>query len=339
MTVSRPGEIATPTVSVIVPVYNASRWLEATVRSILDQEYQNLEVILVDDGSADGSAEICDNFAVQDERVVVVHRANGGIGAAQNSGLDVMTGELVTFCDNDDLMSPRLVQRLVEILLGTGSDMSCCRWSNVGESAAADALRAHADDPAGVIATYANPAANYQSVFSKVLRLLRRSELRYLSEANWGKLYRSHLFHDIRFPERAYAQDVWVAMPLYLQMRRFASCSDTLYFWVQHSSSVSHSERATAYFHDIVRAHGRAFDAAMEAGITPARAYGGMMTLDLERRSIRSERERRLYESDVAFVRARVRLLSPAQRVRCWALHRLRRLETVAYRATVHRRS
>src|SRR4051812_38328121 len=104
-------------VSIIVPVYNAEKHLEACVNSILAQDYRDIEVVLVDDGSQDASAGICDQFAERDDRVVVVHRENGGIAAAQNSGLDVASGRLITFCDNDDLMSPRLVGRLVELLV------------------------------------------------------------------------------------------------------------------------------------------------------------------------------------------------------------------------------
>ena len=100
-------------VSIIVPVYNAERHLGACVDSILAQEHGDIQVILVDDGSTDASGAICDRYAEQDDRVVVVHRENGGIAAAQNSGLDVADGEFLTFCDNDDLMSPRLVGRLV----------------------------------------------------------------------------------------------------------------------------------------------------------------------------------------------------------------------------------
>lgn len=325
-------------VSIIVPVYNASRHLEACVASLQAQDHENLEIILVDDGSTDGSGALCDRIATTDERVVVIHRENGGIAAAQNSGLDAASGELITFCDNDDLVSSRLVSRLVQILVDNDADMSCCRWHSVGESVAHRALLEHADDLPGRVLAFSDPARAYQNVFSLLLRRLRRSELRYFSEANWGKLYRAALFENVRFPEGRYAQDVFVAMELYARMSRVASCEDALYFWVQHPESVSHSERRTAYFHDIVRAHARSFDASLELGITPARAYGGMMTLDLERKSVRSSDEEAVYLDDVEFVSSRVARLTLRQRIACALLHWIRRGEVLLYRLTVHRR-
>jgi len=329
---------ASPLVSIIVPVYNSEPYLEACVNSILDQRYGNIELILVNDGSKDASPAICDRFAAQDSRVVVIHRENGGIAAAQNSGLDAATGELITFCDNDDLMSPQLVGRLVEILLSTGSDMSCCRWYNVGASVAGELLAAHRDDAPGRMISFTEPGRAYQEVFSLFLRKVRKKELLYFSEANWGKLYRAELFDGIRFPEGQYAQDVAVAMDLYARMSRVASCEDALYYWLQHSGSVSHSVRATDYYHDIIEAHGRSFDRAMEHGILPARAYTGLKTIRVERKSAVTPADRAIYERDRKFVRARFNTLSRAQRLQCWLRYRLRMAEVKVYNLTVHRR-
>lgn len=339
-TVSLAGDAvqSTPKVSIIVPVYNSSRHVGACVASILEQDYENIEVLLVDDGSTDGSGEICDRFAEADERVVVIHRENGGISAAQNSGLEAATGELVTFCDNDDLMSVRMISRLVDILVATDADMSCCRWYNVGASVAGSVRESNARQPLGQYICFDRPGVHYQGVFSLLLRKITRSELYYFSEANWGKLYRRTLFEGIRFPEGHYAQDVAIAMDLYLRMRRVASCDDKLYYWVQRSDSVSHGLRTTAYYHDIVRAHGRSFDLALAAGILPARAYFGLKAIRHEARSVASAADRELYRQDRGYVAARLRALSPWQRIRCAALHGVRLLEVQVYNRTIHRR-
>lgn len=325
-------------VSVIVPVYNAAGFLEKTVGSIQAQTHAALQIILVDDGSADGSGTICDNLAAADSRVTVIHQTNHGIAAAQNAGLDAARGEFITFCDNDDLMAPRLVERLLALLLETDADMSCCRWLNLGASVAEDGLRAHADDPPGKAIMIDDPARAYQHVFSLAHRKLCHAELRYFSEANWGKLYRRELWQNVRFPESRFAQDVAVSLDLYLQMRRVASCADALYIWIQRPQSVSHRTKTTSYFHDIVRAHGHAFELSLEAGIVPARAYGGLMTLRLERASVRTASERRMYAEDARYVESLMARLTWEQRALCRLLFVVRRAETAVYRLTVHRR-
>ena len=88
--------------SVIVPVYNVEAYLVKCVESILNQTYPNLEVILVDDGSPDGSGAICDTFADKDSRVKVIHKPNGGLSSARNAGLEEASGEYITFVDSDD---------------------------------------------------------------------------------------------------------------------------------------------------------------------------------------------------------------------------------------------
>lgn len=325
-------------VSVIVPVYNAGSHLLPCVRSILAQTHTDMEVILVDDGSTDGSAEICDRLAGADDRVRVLHQANGGIAAAQNAGLDVAAGEFITFCDNDDLMAPRMLERMLDLMVATDADISCCRWRNVGASRGSAELLAHADDPPGEFIVFDDPAVAYQGVFSLVHRRLRGVELRYFSEANWGKLYRAGLFDGLRFPAGRYAQDVAVAMLLYSRARKVVSCSDALYFWLQRGDSVSHALKSTAYYSDIVAAHLASFDVARSMGITPARAYGGLKTLRLEKRSRRTVSDDTVYQEDRRAVRRRLAQLSILEALKCRALYLLRRCEVVVYNITIHRR-
>lgn len=326
-------------VSVIVPVYNAVAHLDACVASILAQTHQGIDVILVDDGSTDGSGALCDEIAATDPRVRVIHQRNGGIGAAQNAGLDAAAGAFITFCDNDDLMSPHLIERLLSILIETDADMSCCRWSNVGASMAAVARAQHADDPPGTMITFDDAARSYQNIFSVALRRLKKEELKYFSEANWGKLYRATLFDGVRFPPGRFAQDVAVAMELYVRMRRVASCSDRLYFWLQRGDSVSHSLRSALYYHDIVRAHATSFEAALANGILPARAFYGLTALRFERRATRSAEDEERYHADHTLVQALKARLTLVQRARCVALLLLRRAEVFVYDRTIHRRS
>ena len=110
------------TISVIAPVYNVAQYLPQCVDSILSQDYEDLEVILIDDGSTDASGEICDRYGASDSRVRVIHQKNGGAAAAKNAGLRLATGDYLTFADSDDYLEPGAYGFLMKILLETGAD-------------------------------------------------------------------------------------------------------------------------------------------------------------------------------------------------------------------------
>ncbi len=95
-----------PKVSVIVPVYNAEKTLHRCVDSILAQTFTDFELILVNDGSSDDSGNICDEYAIDDSRVIVIHKENGGVSSARNKGIDAVKGEWISFVDSDDLIAP-----------------------------------------------------------------------------------------------------------------------------------------------------------------------------------------------------------------------------------------
>ena len=102
-----------PLISVIVPVYNAEKYIEKCVASIRAQTYRNLEIILVDDGSCDRSGELCEAFALEDSRIVVIRKENGGVASARNAGLDAMHGDYVGFVDADDWIDPEMYEVLL----------------------------------------------------------------------------------------------------------------------------------------------------------------------------------------------------------------------------------
>ena len=103
-------------VSVILPVYNVEQYLDKCVESVVNQTYRNLEVILVDDGAKDSSPEICEKWAKQDRRIVVIHKKNAGLGMARNTGLDVAHGRYVAFIDSDDFVEENAIEKLIDAL-------------------------------------------------------------------------------------------------------------------------------------------------------------------------------------------------------------------------------
>ena len=123
--------------SVIVPVYRTERYLEEIVRSLKAQTFTDFEVVLVDDGSPDGSPALCDRIAAEDKRFRVIHKLNEGLGYARNTGLEAARGEYVTFIDSDDTISPATFADALAILDDTGADMvryTCNRFTDSGQS-------------------------------------------------------------------------------------------------------------------------------------------------------------------------------------------------------------
>ena len=114
------------TVSIVVPVYNVETYLHECVDSILAQTYRDLELILVNDGSKDSSPSICDAYAAKDPRVKVIHKKNGGVSAARNTGIDAATGKYIAFCDSDDYLEPKWVEELTKAISASPTAWCFC---------------------------------------------------------------------------------------------------------------------------------------------------------------------------------------------------------------------
>ena len=118
-------------ISIIVPVYNSEKYLPETAQSILKQSFSDFELILVDDGSKDGSGKICDQLAAKDTRIKVIHKTNGGICSARNAGLKEAAGEYIAFCDNDDIYLPGLLEDNYALAKKYDADVSICNLYDV----------------------------------------------------------------------------------------------------------------------------------------------------------------------------------------------------------------
>lgn len=115
-------------VSVIIPVYNVEQYLRRCIDSVLAQTYTDLEIILVDDGSPDGSGAICDEYAAKDSRIKVIHQANAGVSAARNAGMDLASGEYLAFIDSDDFIEPEMYEQMLAAAEKTGADVVECNY-------------------------------------------------------------------------------------------------------------------------------------------------------------------------------------------------------------------
>lgn len=109
-------------ISVIIPAYNIEKYLERCIESILHQTYKDLQIIIIDDGSTDKTGEICNRYKEKDQRIIIIHKKNAGLGFARNSGLEIATGSYIVFIDGDDYVGPRHIEKMYEMVKRTGAD-------------------------------------------------------------------------------------------------------------------------------------------------------------------------------------------------------------------------
>ena len=115
-----------PEISIIVPVYKVEKYLDTCVRSILEQTFADFELILVDDGSPDRCGALCDAYAAEDERIIVIHKENGGLSSARNAGIEAARGNYIGFVDSDDSIAPDMYHFLYENMKKEQADLSMC---------------------------------------------------------------------------------------------------------------------------------------------------------------------------------------------------------------------
>ena len=120
-------------VSIIVPIYNLEKYIRTCVISIINQTYKNLEIILIDDGSSDNSLQICNELSKQDSRIIVKHQNNGGVSSARNLGLEIVSGEYLTFIDGDDYIEKNYIEELVNMIKSNNCDLSVCGFKTIIE--------------------------------------------------------------------------------------------------------------------------------------------------------------------------------------------------------------
>lgn len=179
----------TPLVSVIVPVYNVLPFIHEALDSAVNQTYSNLEIIVIDDGSTDGSSKVCDAYANRDPRICVIHQQNRGLSAARNVGLDVAKGDIIGFLDPDDAYDRTFVEELLCAMEQANSDVAVCHYTIH-----------HTTHPmsrkAGDRSVPAIEAGRYDR--KEILRALADGKL---NVSVWNKLYRRRLWQDLRFRE------------------------------------------------------------------------------------------------------------------------------------------
>ena len=212
-------------VSIIVPVYNTGEYLVPCLQSLCDQSYKNLEIILVDDGSTDGSGAICDEFAQRDDRVRVIHQKNTGVSSARNAGLDLASGDYLTFVDADDGLLPEAVETALRYLRENDADVVTYGWQKI-----------FSDD--GHTEECAEPFSCTEDI-PGVLREILEHYSAFGGGYPWNKLWRNN-GNVARFErELYYFEDLEWVIRMLLGIQRIVVCPDCLYRYRIHAGSVS----------------------------------------------------------------------------------------------------
>ena len=186
-----------PIISVIIPVYKVEPYLRKCVDSVCNQTFRDLEIILVDDGSPDNCGKICDEYAAKDNRIVVIHKENGGISSARNAGIDIAQGEFLGFVDSDDWIEPDMYEFLYNNLIQEDADISVCGGYE------------HRDDR---ITDLIDPSIRAVASGHDAVDLFLPMET--AGNASWNKLFRRHMFSQIRFPEGKLWEDSFIMVRL-----------------------------------------------------------------------------------------------------------------------------
>lgn len=211
-----------PLISVIVPVYKVEAYLDKCIRSIVEQTYPNLEIILVDDGSPDRCGEICDAWAKKDSRIRVIHKENGGAGLARNVALDQANGELIGFVDSDDYIAPDMYRQLYE-LIADGADIAEC-----------DFLETYDDN--ALFSEKKGDITKYTSTQAMRLHINEHA----FQQLIWNKLYSREVIGDVRFPMGTKIDDEFFTYIPLSRAQKLAHTSSCLYAYRQQPNSIMH---------------------------------------------------------------------------------------------------
>ena len=177
-------------ITVVVPIYKVEKYLEKCIDSIIKQTYENLEIILVDDGSPDKCPQICDEYAKKDSRIKVIHKKNGGLSDARNAGIDIAKGEYITFVDSDDYIEKDYVEVLYDSIKENDSDMAIGSHKVIYENG-----------------TILNKETGEKSVLDAKTVLERILYDENIDLSAWAKLYKTELFEEIRYPKGRVFED------------------------------------------------------------------------------------------------------------------------------------
>lgn len=224
--------------SIIVPIYKTEPYLRRCIDSILAQTFTDFELILVDDGSPDNCPAICDEYAKNDPRIVVIHKENGGISDARNAGLDIAQGEFIGFVDSDDFIHRQTYEIALKIALEQKADV--VQWSYEQFHNIHELNSDYFIQMAGI---------NCNIVDSQYIVENYYHEKRFLiHHVLWTKIYKSNIFDSIRFPKGVINEDSYVLLQTLDASRKYVIIEEKFYYYYQRLDSIMHVEYSPKRF-------------------------------------------------------------------------------------------
>lgn len=231
-----------PLVSIIVPVYNTQIYLERCIKSLLNQEYTNIEIILIDDGSSDNSLFICERYK-KDDRVVVIHQENSGVSMARNKGLDRARGDYISFVDSDDFVSPYFISHAVDKMERCQADIVLFDFYQIKNNKSAIPVP-------DFHKRYGNELKNGNIDIKKLLIA------DFIPNYMWNKLFKRSLWDTIRFPIQYKYEDLFILMYILNKAEIIVYLPERLYYYNRDNvgsitSFISIMQPFTRYCHFI----------------------------------------------------------------------------------------
>lgn len=213
-------------ISVIVPVFNVEEYLEQCLESIINQTYRNLEIIIVDDGSTDNSASICDEYAFKDDRIQVIHQNNKGAANAKNMALGMATGEYLAFVDSDDYLETDAYEHMLKLLTEYQADVIQCSFRDIHEDHTRDRI---------MMDSFCELSMD---------EYLVRFVSDWTCSLLWDKLYKRHLFDGIRFKEGRVIDDEFFTYKGILNAEKIIHDPRIVYNYRRRSDGLMNSEKS-----------------------------------------------------------------------------------------------
>lgn len=222
-------------ISVIIPIYNTEKYLDKCLESVINQTYQNLEIVLVNDGSTDGSGAICDEYAKRDSRIKVIHKENGGVSSARNKALEIANGEYVGFVDSDDSIELNMYENLLTFLIENEADLAICNQ---------------------VIVTEQGKKRSSRIDECLIIDKKRALEEVLLSRAFCGgpcnKLFKKSICIDLRFPEDIFfGEDLVFVVQAIKNAKTVALIPDVYYNYYERSESATKTKFSDKRYSDV----------------------------------------------------------------------------------------